>query len=66
MEFDVATSNSSTVKRKQPYTQPKARALTPEQAESEVLAKALPGSQELQTCFELIAEARKRKVRHDD
>lgn len=48
-------------KKKQPYFPPKATLVTPDQAEEEVKAMAAPGSQEFQSCSELIAEARKRQ-----
>jgi len=48
-------------KEKQPYIQPKATVVTPDQAEEQVKAKATPLSQEFESCFELIAEARKRQ-----
>jgi hypothetical protein len=52
-------------KKKQPYIRPKATIVTPDQAEAVVRAKAAPGSQEFETCGELIAEARKRKPGRD-
>lgn len=48
-------------KKKQPYISPKITALTPDQAEEWLKAKAAPVSQEFASCSELIAEARKRQ-----
>jgi hypothetical protein len=45
---------------KRPYSRPKVRVLTPDQAGAEAMAKAVPGSQQLRECFKLIAETRKR------
>jgi hypothetical protein len=45
--------------KKRLYTRPKVTALTPDQAEEEVMAKAALGNGELQNCFALIARFRK-------
>ena len=66
MEFSGTNSASipdsgGPSKRKQPYIPPKASIVTPDQAEEEVKAKGARQSQEFESCFELIAEARKRQ-----
>jgi len=60
MQFSAADGVCPS-KKKQPYIRPKATAVTPDQAEEEVKAKAAPLSQEFESCSELIAEARKRQ-----
>ena len=59
MQF--AANDARPSKKKEPYIRPKATAVTPDQAEEEVKAKAAPLSQEFESCSELIAEARKRQ-----
>jgi hypothetical protein len=49
------------IKQKKPYFRPKARMVTPDQAEAEVRAKAAQGSRDFKNCVELIAEARKNQ-----
>jgi hypothetical protein len=65
MQFMSASVNGGNggrpSKKKQPYIQPKAIFVTPDQAEAWVRAKSAPGRQEFEQCSELIAEARKRQ-----
>jgi hypothetical protein len=70
MRFSSASANGRNggrlSKKKQPYTRPKATFVTPDQAEAWVKAKAAPERQELESCSELIAEARKREENSRD
>jgi hypothetical protein len=68
MEFSLQVQNSAKgqnggrpSKKKQPYVRPKAAVVTPDQAETQVRAKATPASKEFANCFQLILEARKRQ-----
>jgi len=53
-------------KKKQLYIPPKATMVTPDQAEEELKAKAVPLSQEFESCSELIAEARRHQEHGQD
>lgn len=53
-------------KKKKPYVRPQATVVSPVQAQELVKAKAVPRSQEFESCSELIAEARKRQEHGGD
>jgi hypothetical protein len=65
MEFDGPSTkrarDGNPSKKKRPYIRPKLTLLTPDQAEVELRAKAIPTSKEFEDCSDLIAEARKRQ-----
>lgn len=58
---DASGRDQGPLKKKQPYTPPKATVLTPDQAEEQLKAKAAALSQEFEASTELIADARRRQ-----